>query len=311
MSQNRCQFAVSRPRLSFFERPKQRTVVYLFEEKKEKEVVVCCGLPTVEGSEFCIVHKCQIPECLSGVRKRSYEHVLSSYCEEHTCHSGNICMNPCPKGDSTVCDIHRCLLCSHEMFDETGYCHDHLMAIRCHANECTNYVVIERPLDKYVSPYWWCCEHVCHICEKTAGRPESQICYLCQCECTGCLLPKKSKSCYCEAHTETMCQYTVGCRGRCQKMAGNGFKWCQDHKCSYRGCCHHIFEYDDEDGGYRSFFCHQHDNLNKLLRNYRLELGALQEGVGLCDEHADKLLQEIKLRADRIQEGSRSCSVDM
>lgn len=302
---SRCQFVVSRPRLSFLERPKQKTTVFLFEGGHPDKDVICCGLPTIGGGcKFCHVHKCQISSCNEEVRKRSWEQIPSAYCEAHTCHSGDICGKMCPK--DSYCDSHRCLLCSQEAIGETCYCRDHLMAIRCNQEECTNYVVLERPLPKFASSYQWCCHHVCQICGVHVGQPENQLCHWCRCNVTGCPHPKDSGSCYCDVHTKTTCQYELGCRGRCQQLVINGSRWCSDHKCSYSTCGHHIFEYDDEDGGYRSHFCRQHDKLNILLQNYRMDLGILLDYKCSDTSPKDHLIQEIKLRAERIAEKSHS-----
>jgi hypothetical protein len=51
-----------------------------------------------------------------------------------------------------------------------------------------------------------------------------------------------------------------------------GSHFCQQHGCGFHLCSGHIYEYNDEDGGYRSDFCYKHDLLNNLCQRYGFDL---------------------------------------
>lgn len=232
---------------------------------------VYCGLPATNG--VCAIHKCGLPECYEPVKNMDHYYFhdqdQSNYCDKHTCNSGNICWNLCV--DGSYCSEHKCANCRNEAMGETHLCKEHLTKIKCSADGCSNYIKLEPYVEgEFVSQYHYCSEHTCHNCKKKHKLTGGEYCYSCNCDFKECHNLKDAKSCYCVEHSKQVCHY--GKIVKCKALQCENSTYCSAHKCSFQGCINHIYEYNDEDGGYISCYCYHHDSLDKLCKKYRFTL---------------------------------------
>lgn len=286
MQPTHCTFVLSHG--GFFSRQRQQNSK-IFENYKinanaikdfsEHNTKIYCGLQCInDKTSVCAIHKCKVPNCFEYVKNNDYycfhDKDQSDYCVKNTCHSGDICWNLCTYGN--FCPDHKCLVCNNELIRGTKFCKEHLTEIKCYKNGCENYIQLTNPHPEYISYVQYCYEHACANCKIYEKINGIDICRRCKCDYEGCNNIKTNEAkhcsaCYCEEHSKKICFY--GKFNKCNQLQYLDSKYCVHHKCKFPECNKHIYEYSDEDGGYHSDYCRDHDDLNKICKKYFFDLG--------------------------------------
>jgi hypothetical protein len=124
----------------------------------------------------------------------------------------------------------------------------------------------------------YCTLHRCMSCKNAEKCDKSNYCSYCVCHYEKCPDPHIKDSKFCQHHIGLICHYK-----HCQKPRVDWSNFCQKHSCVFHKCGHHLYEYSDEDGGYRSDFCIKHDLLNHLCKQYGFTLMD-QEFLNIVDQ---------------------------
>lgn len=254
---------------------------------------VICGLPTVEGGQICSIHKCSVPTCYRQVDRQfdpsSLVGTLSKQCDKHTCHYGGIiggttCSSVCVT-DSDFCTEHKCVECEQPIArPHTTYCFDHLTECKCAVHNCS--VIV--PCNKG----YYCDIHRCEQCQRYQVVAGYIYCDQCLCQYPECSHHKSENDKFCSIHSQRICSYK-----QCKHLKVKGYDYCHYHMCSLINCRHHIHEYDDDDG-YRSKFCREHDRVNSLATQYGFTLNSDVFKAVMAGDYStctDPLLKQVML----------------
>lgn len=259
-----------------------------------------CGLPSVNKSGTCLLHKCNIADCYGHITCKSnglsdiYDDSLSDYCYDHTCKHYS-CKNI--RMGTEFCLKHKCKSCDDMIIDGYEFCKNHITQIKCYFDECSNYVTVSSASLDIVLRIQYCSLHVCDKCHSHPKFNGLTICSACKCKYRDCNNVKYDIFHYCEHHVATICCYYG--RQICDAPRNGTSIYCIEHTCKLPTCQMHIYEYSDanlspgprdEDCGYHSHYCKIHDSLNNLCIKYCFTLD---------DEYICKLIetsseQEIK-----------------
>lgn len=232
---------------------------------------ILCGLPTSNGASFCSVHKCNVVDCNEPAKMCGnfiHGYSISSYCKKHNCqyeyfNYGIVCYNLCHNSD--FCEFHKCAICSqHIAYNNNKYCIDHICGKKCKVYNCD--VLVNTNKESIQSYY--CINHSCVKCKKNKRNDLSQFCYLCQCSIKDCVNMRENIR-FCKEHMEMICSYELS---HCEELKTDKSDYCKYHKCDLVDCLNHIYEYDDDDGGYHSKYCFHHDKINDLCKLYGFSL---------------------------------------
>lgn len=247
--------------------------------RKSSDVPILCGLPSVNGSSSCCLHKCNMTECLEPISSHFGwdDDIFSKYCDKHTCHVHD-CQNSCVGSD--YCLQHKCQVCNKCAYTSPNYpatkypfCQDHLTGVKCENATCSNMIEKTQQSDGTFQLMMYCEQHRCISCLRWEKTSETDYCRSCKCIYDGCTQPclKNTENrgfiWYCPKHQAEICQFTF-----CKEKSCDTSSYCQEHSCKFMSCYRHIYSYDDEDGGYHSEYCYKHDLLDHLCKRYGFSL---------------------------------------
>jgi hypothetical protein len=239
---------------------------------------ICCGLPVTEPYQYCPLHLCGIDGCDRSVTVIG-DRILSSvpvqtaqYCHHHLCHyitpNHVRCMTIVRQ--EAYCPEHKCHArgCSRGIDHRNDqYCSVHLESVPCRYPGC------EKTSHKDSG---WCEQHKCRQCGLSRQMNVNGFCLRCTCRVPECQNPVVNrKHGYCVEHTDQYCHYLGCCQKACERA-----QYCPEHRCGVPACTNHIWEYDDQDGGYRSDYCHGHDQVETVCQHYRLSVTQIMNGRG-------------------------------
>lgn len=248
----------------FSDEPKIEEILTKSRGKFEK---ITCGLPAVENSEVCILHKCSVKDCYERRLNHLWNEKLLDYCDKHNCGSGSVnygdsCNKLCVDG-SRFCDKHKCKVCEQHIYRrEYQYCEKHLEKVNC--MKCKKEVTQKEGENLIL----YCDDHLCEFCQNSDKKDNSKYCFGCACHFDGCNEHIKERKqyglcVYCEEHENTMCK-----KHFCKKQKISNFDYCEKHKCAFSHCSNRKYECEDSCPD----FCYDHDKLNDIAMKYGFEI---------------------------------------